>query len=376
MAQIIKKGPSYMVRVTWRDHTGKQHKKSKSGFKTKAQARKFAAEIESQKYSGQISAQDPTFYQYFLDWYTAYKKNRVANATKNQYTYVLNVIKTYFGNKRLSTINRRQYQLFLNEFGTNHSKKTVTKLSAYIRACVHNAIIDGIINNDFTERTELVWDAKRTQKIDYLNIAELNQLVIALEANRQPRYTGRYMILTAIYTGMRLAEIAALTWQDINFDFKTVQINKSWNYLNGGGFKPTKNKSSNRIIRVDNHLLSLLAELKENHTELVFGSQIANNVPGSNAVNKTLRKFLKQCCINKPSFHFHSLRHTHVAYLLSQGIPLYAISQRLGHSNMTTTATKYAYLIDEFKARSDDLIEEALSDIGGVPEGVPTSKFI
>lgn len=221
-----------------------------------------------------------------------------------------------------------------------------------------------------------MWDAKRTQKIDYLNIAELNQLVIALEANRQPRYTGRYMILTAIYTGMRLAEIAALTWQDINFDFKTVQINKSWDYLNGGGFKPTKNKSSNRIIRVDNHLLSLLAELKENHTDLVFGSQIANNVPGSNAVNKTLRKFLKQCCINKPSFHFHSLRHTHVAYLLSQGIPLYAISQRLGHSNMTTTATKYAYLIDEFKARSDDLIEEALSDIGGVPEGVPTSKFI
>lgn len=104
MAQIIKKGPSYMVRVTWRDHTGKQHKKSKSGFKTKAQARKFAAEIESQKYSGQISAQDPTFYQYFLDWYTAYKKNRVANATKNQYTYVLNVIKTYFGDKRLSTV--------------------------------------------------------------------------------------------------------------------------------------------------------------------------------------------------------------------------------------------------------------------------------
>lgn len=56
-----------MVRVTWKDHTGKQHKKSKSGFKTEAQAHKFAAEIEKQKYSGQISTQDSTFYQYFLD---------------------------------------------------------------------------------------------------------------------------------------------------------------------------------------------------------------------------------------------------------------------------------------------------------------------
>lgn len=42
MAQIIKKGPSYMVRITWYDADGKQHKKSKSGFKTKVQARQYA----------------------------------------------------------------------------------------------------------------------------------------------------------------------------------------------------------------------------------------------------------------------------------------------------------------------------------------------
>lgn len=46
MAQIIKKGPSYMVWITWRDVDGKQHKKSKSGFKTKAEARKVASEKE------------------------------------------------------------------------------------------------------------------------------------------------------------------------------------------------------------------------------------------------------------------------------------------------------------------------------------------
>lgn len=46
MAQIIKKGPSYMVRITWRDVDGKPHKKSKSGFKTKAEAHKVASEKE------------------------------------------------------------------------------------------------------------------------------------------------------------------------------------------------------------------------------------------------------------------------------------------------------------------------------------------
>jgi integrase len=39
---------------------------------------------------------------------------------------------------------------------------------------------------------------------------------------------------------MRLGEIIALTWDDINFNFKTISINKSWNYLDGGGFKKPK----------------------------------------------------------------------------------------------------------------------------------------
>ncbi|HIZ96713.1 MAG TPA: tyrosine-type recombinase/integrase [Candidatus Ligilactobacillus excrementavium] len=50
-------------------------------------------------------------------------------------------------------------------------------------------------------------------------------------------------------------------------------------------------------------------------------------------------------------FHFHSLRHFHVAYLLFQGIELYTISKHLGHSNMMITAKKYAYLVDEYKAK-------------------------
>ncbi|MBN7274398.1 tyrosine-type recombinase/integrase [Ligilactobacillus pobuzihii] len=62
-------------------------------------------------------------------------------------------------------------------------------------------------------------------------------------------------------------------------------------------------------------------------------------------------------------FHFHSLRHFHVAYLLFQGIELYTISKRLGHSNMMITAKKYAYLVDEYKAKSDRQIENAMDNL-------------
>lgn len=376
MAQIIKKGKGYMVRVTWRDSSGKQHKTSKAGFTTRQSARQYGAKLELQKYNGILTDKNPTFLRYYTDWYITYKKGKVSTATQKFYQYCMHVIENYFGHTKLKSVTRRQYQLFLNDFGSNHSKASAGKVNTYIKTCIKSALADGIIHKDFTSNTELVWNDDGVKEIQYLNIGEINLLTQALEKDLYPYYTARYMILTAIYTGMRLSEIAALTWKDINFNFNTITINKSWNYLSGtksNPFKDTKTKSSNRTIHVNQELLDLLAQLKVNNNKMVFMNPTYNKMPGSSSVNRTLRIFLKKCEINKPSFHFHSLRHTHVAYLLAHSVPLYAISKRLGHSNITTTANRYAYLIDEFKEQADIKIDEALSQIG-VPDSVPTSS--
>lgn len=373
MAQIIKKGPSYMVRVTWRDEDGKQHKKSKSGFKTKAAARKAGAEMESSKYHGVLSTADPIFTDYYQNWYETYKHHQSSRATQDFYRYCINVVNDYFGRRKISTIDRATYQRFLNDFGKSHSKNTAIKMNAYIRVAVKNAVLDNVIPADFTEGTTIVWDKTRTRQVEYLNMEEINRLVALVKESLSPGFPVRYMILTAVYTGMRLSEIAALTWDDLNLPFKTIEISKSWDFK-GRAFKDTKTKSSRRIIRVNQELLDCLVELKANGHDLVFARK-DGSVCGSSSANRTLRLFLDKLNLNKPGFHFHSLRHSHVAYLLANGVPLYAISKRLGHSNMTTTANRYAYLIDEFKARSDDQIERALVSLG-VPDGVPTSLFL
>ena len=70
---------------------------------------------------------------------------------------------------------------------------------------------------------------------------------------------------------------------------------------------------------------------------------------------------MADCGLQKQDFHFHSLRHVHVAYLLGQGVDVYAISKRLGHSNVTITLDTYSYLIDEYKAKNDQLITSKLA---------------
>lgn len=351
MAQIIKKGPSWMVRITWRDAYGVQHKKSKSGFKTKIQARQYANEMELQKSTSGISMDARTrFPEYFKNWFNLYKRSNITERTALTYHQVYNVLKKYL-DVPIESIDRKRYRQFMIDFGSNHAKSTVSKFNSLIHACVKDAMYDGAIHKDFVASTDLVFDKKKTRKVDYLSIDEIKRLANYLVETRNIHFTAKYMILTAIHTGARLGELQALTWDDIKKD--TININKSWNETTIK-FQPTKNESSNRIIRVDNQLISLLNELRFNDKQ-IFVNQY-HTVPTSAAVNKTLRESLKACHINRRGFHFHSLRHSHVAFLLANGINLYAISKRLGHSDITTTSRVYSYMIDEYRNRTNEKI--------------------
>ncbi|KRL02492.1 tyrosine-type recombinase/integrase [Liquorilactobacillus capillatus] len=361
MARIIKvsKG-NYAARISWREN-GKLRQKYKSGFRLQRDATKFATDFENKINQGIAVTKNIPFSDYFDEWYKTYKQPKITNVTLSRYKIISKVIKKYFKNTKLGSITRPTYQKFITFYGSNHAKDTVQKLNSIVRACVRSAIFDNLLAKDFTQNVELSWNKDKQVKVEYLSIAEINKLVSALKSGRQKHFTSRYMILTAIYTGMRLGEIMALTWNDINFTWKTIDINKAWDYTNGGGFKETKNDSSKRIIKVNDSLLDLLKELKSD-SKMVFENQY-KTIPSSSAVNKTLRQIMKQSGIQKKGFHFHSLRHSHVAYLLANNVDLYLISKRLGHSDMSTTSKVYAYLIEEHKAKLDQQIENSLDKI-------------
>lgn len=362
MADVRKRGKKWQARIDYYDDDGKRHFKSKSGFKTKSEAQLFISQMIVDKNSGKfVPDTPPLFYEYFWSWFVRYKEKLVTERTKRDYLHVKNVLKKYLSKVTIDKIDRKIYQKFIDEYGSTHSKATVYKLNSLVKACVHDGIYDGDLGKNFINRISLVYDKSKTWKIDYLNGNEMLKLTDFLIATRNKHFTAKYMILLAIYTGMRLGEIQGLQWKDINFNFKTININKSWN-SEENIIQPTKNESSNRIVRVNEDILNIILELKGNESDFVFLNQY-KTMPTSSAVNKTLKNSLKTIGINKSKFHFHSLRHTHVAYLLAEGVDIYIISKRLGHSNISTTTNVYSYLIDEYKTRSDDHIESILNNL-------------
>lgn len=361
MAEISKRGSGYQVRVYWIED-GKRKSKSKGGFKTKREAQIYANELENLKARNFISQNSKTpFPEYFWSWFETYKESSVSERTKLTYKNAFNVLKKHLSGIPIEEMDRRLYRKFIAEFGKDHAKSTVSKFNSLYHACVKDAMYDGDVTKDFIAGTDIVYNRKKTRKIDYLNIEETKKLTNYLTTTLNHNFTAKYMILLAIATGARLGEIQALTWKDINFNFYTIDINKSWNETTKK-FQPTKNESSKRIIRVDETTLHFIQDLKQNNHDMVFVNQY-NTVPTSSAVNKTLRTCLKELEIDKPSFHFHSIRHTHVAYLLSKNIDLYIISKHLGHSDISTTSRVYSYLIDEYKNRADNQISKFISNL-------------
>ncbi|WP_262417881.1 site-specific integrase [Bacillus sp. YC2] len=259
---------------------------------------------------------------------------------------------------------------FLNEFGAEHAKETVRKLNTHIRACVQEAIEEGIIQFDFIRKAKLTGsvESKRPEE-KHLNYVESQKLLNELYV-RKDQSIGYYLLILALTSGMRFAEMVGLTPEDFNFDLNEITINKTWDYKKGKGFAKTKNASSYRTIKMDSNTMDLFkklfAEMPDNIHNLVFYSpRSSKKVITNEFVNKILKKTLTDLKIETISIH--RLRHTYASVLLYKKISIYYVSERLGHAKIDTTLDYYSHVIKELR-------EEDTRNTIDLFEKMPTAK--
>lgn len=217
----------YGIAEYW-DETGKRRQKSAGCFKLKREAIQAAVDLENKLNSLNQALKDISLADYYRRWYDLYEKDGISYVTQNRYKVIGSAIDDYWGNTKLRTIKRSDYQAFINWYGKDHAHDSVSKLNNAVRSAVGYAIDDDIIRKDFTHNVKLVYNKDRARKVEYPNNQELLDLKKAVSKGLSHYNTSRYMILTAIYTGMRKAEIQALTWKDIDFLHATITVSKSW----------------------------------------------------------------------------------------------------------------------------------------------------
>ncbi|MGT2923874.1 site-specific integrase [Streptococcus caviae] len=355
MASYRKLDTGWEFRIIYKDHNGKRREKSKRGFKTKKLAQIAAAEEELLFDLKTESLRNMTIYDYSVRWANIYKRPHITAKTWKTYTKNFKHIKTYFGDSKIKDISPSSYQQILNNFGQKVAQSTLEKLHYHIKGAMKAAVRDGIIRDNFAEGAIIkAQKAGQSKEDKFLQEDEyLNFIKIAKSKIQYPSYLTAYLIAV---TGLRFAEVQGLTWDDIDFEKGTIDINKTYDYSISQEFGPTKNKQSMRMVPVDGNTLQALQYYKDNYYKdnqldrICFGTS-------NNAANKAIKKATGK------NATCHSLRHTYASYLIFKGVDLISISQLLGHENLTITLKVYAHQLEKLKDKNNAEIKEIFSKI-------------
>ena len=301
---------------------------------------------------------------YFLKEIETYKKGQVRQVTYDKYRSNGRFLIENFSDMVLSKMTADDYQQILNKYAETHEKSTTIDFHHQLAWALKRAYnADGILKRDVT------FDAKiprgkppGVKKPKFMEIEDMKKLIQELK-HENTAEANFFLIL--LKTGLRFAEALGITLNDVDFDKKTVTINKTLDYKKHRegtrSFVPTKNKYSVRTIIVDDAVLYMLwknskgADPDESIFYKIKGFQY----------NSTLNNWLKRACqkAGVPEVTLHGLRHEHATYLVSQGISSMAVAERLGHADDSVTRAVYIHRLETEKARDDKEILQKIASL-------------
>ncbi|MBC1235227.1 tyrosine-type recombinase/integrase [Listeria booriae] len=373
---VFKRGKLWCYRVNFKNAGGAYVRKNGSGFRTKKEAQLAEGEVKQSLNKGfNLSAGDELFTDFFQEWFDLYRKGKKSPENDKDILTTIAFAKKHFTGVKLKDLDRKSYQKALNEYGEDHATATVKKRHTYLRACLREAIQEGIIFKDPTFNAQAIGkipEKKESEK--FLSQKEIHLLLNALMVGIKTEYISRHIILIQLATGTRISEAMGLTWDCVDLDNHTLKINKTWDYKHTKNFDNTKNYASNRTITIDQNTIHLLENLKKaqekaleksafkNKKNLVFISLKDFEMITPDAVNKTLKNFCTKVGI-KESITSHGLRHTHASLLLYKGINIKYISRRLGHKKIITTLQTYSHIIDELEQKESRQVDDIMNDV-------------
>lgn len=301
--------------------------------------------------------QKELFSDYLERWITVYKEGAIRKVTMDKYKLSLSWVKKLAPKLKLCDMDRVAYQQLLNDYAKEHERQTTMDFHHHLKSAILDAVDEGLIERDPTRKVIIKGKSPREKKKKYLNQFELHTLLNGLNLKDQINYD--WLILLIAKTGMRFSEAIALTPADFDFSHQLLSVNKTWNYKDGGGFQPTKNKSSVRKIQLDWMVVSQFSALVKDLpvNEPIFVEKAI--------FNSTINNILNRHCtdLGIPVITIHGLRHTHASLLLFGGVSIASVAKRLGHSSMNTTEKTYLHIIQELENKDVDLVMRSLSGL-------------
>ncbi len=305
---------------------------------------------------------------YLTTWLTNRPEGALKPRTRESYEGAIRLhIVPAIGHVKLSQLTPAHIQQVLNEKAKVKSPYLVRNVRAVLRAALNQAVKHGHLVRNVASLVET--PKVPPSKVRPLSLEEARNLLASLRGHR-----FESLFVVAMLTGMRRGEVLGLRWEDIDFEERVIRVTGSLQRIGRelARFDP-KTERSRRTIEVPRLVVEALegqrtaqkeARLKAGaswqQTDYVFTTAIGTPVEPRNAY----REFVKAVeAAGLPKQRFHDLRHGFATLQLAEGVPLRAVSELLGHTQIGTTADIYQHVTKpmqrEAMDRLDALFEEA-----------------
>ncbi len=356
-----RKDGMYTGRFTTRSGTRKQ-----KYFHKLQECRAWMADAQFEDEHGSVLFSDsPTADAWFEYWINEVKGDSIRVMTRRNYVSMWNIsISPSIGKMELKDIKPIHCQKVLNMLNEDHKKSTIK--SYRILMC---NIFDCAVENDLIEKNPVrksvrATGGKKTEGREALTVEE--QKVFLQGAEKSAYYNGYAFILQ---TGIRVGELIALKWSDIDFKNRKLQIRRSASEIPKQGFVigEPKTKSGYREIPLTEEAINILCRQKEKNAQnkiipIQYADYVFLNRNGNLIQKAAYNQGIYTICnrLGMRKFSIHLLRHTFATRCIENGMRPKTLQAILGHSKIEMTMNLYVHVTEDSKVEEMELIEEKL----------------
>ena len=334
-------------------------------FNTEKEADEALNEMLYQQRQGKLATGPRQTVKQYMEYWLEIHRSSLKLSTYALYRRHLdNHILPGLGHYQLQSLTVDQVQAF-------YSKKLQERLSARTLRTLH-AILSTAL------RDAVKWKRLSVNVCEYVTLPRISKYEVKpLDQAQAKRLLEvakggplECLLTLALVTGMRLGEMLALRWSDINFEEKSLQVRHTVNFIEGYGFVETEPKTDSSRRTIDLPQVAVDA-LKQHHTGqletrlkvgaawqeqgLVFMNEHGGYL-GRAWIQKLFKKLLEQAGL--PSMRMHDLRHSAATILLKMGVPAHVVQEILGHANISMTLGVYGHVLPSMQRDAMDGMDD------------------
>lgn len=341
----LKSGIKYCFTLRYTDIFGETKQYTSKGYDTKKEAELEEAKFRLKASENKIGSYNLTFNQVFDD-YIEYRskdiKPQSLSRVKNLYKVFEPIGNIKINNFDLATY--RKFRLYVEQ--KNYSLEYNNKLMGLLRRLIKYSNKYYNTSDSTLKYIDNFKEVGRIKKeMQFFTYEEFQKFISVID-----EFDYKTFFEVLYYLGLRQGEATALTWNDIDFQKKEVNINKTLTTKLKGQLytiSSPKTQSSNRVLPIPNKLIGSLKKLKDkakekkyfNNSWFVFGDELPFR---ETTIQQRKNKYCKLAEVKQ--IRIHDFRHSCASFLISNEASIVLVSKYLGHSKISTTLDTYTHL--------------------------------